>query len=67
MTGEEKPEKKNKSKEDKNSGRRGVLVLLLVTTLVSLLLYLKQKVSFGEGFSLSWPKIGGSERIIFEK
>lgn len=53
----EEPEKKQ------GFGRRGILILLVVTTLISLGFYLKRLWS-GE---IKLPKIGGVERITFEK
>ena len=57
--------KRTKKEIKEQTGRRWILILLLVTTLLSLVLYLKQRLSRGMKFSL--PQIGGAERIIFEK
>lgn len=59
-----KTDKKKKSEVE--SGRKSILILLLATTLISLLLYLKNQLS---GKKLSFPKfnIFQSETITFEK
>lgn len=62
---QEQEEKRGKKKTHGGEGRKGVLILLIVTTLVSLALYLKQQLAKGNSFE--WPQFGGEERITIEK
>ena len=57
--------KKNKNKTNGKTGRRGILILLLLTSLLSLAFYLKRRL--GSGVEFKFPKIGGVERITFTK
>lgn len=68
--GPEKPKRKREmKKEQERLGRMGILVLLLVTTLISLFFYLKNKVGEMDLGTPQLPKIfvGGSETITIEK
>ena len=54
--------KKADKRGQRRMGRWGILILLLITTLISLALYLKQKIAGGFGLQ----EVGGVERITFE-
>lgn len=62
---EQEKKRARKKADDSGGGRWGILLLLLVTVLLSLALYLKQRLA--GGFSFEWPQLGGVERVTFEK
>ncbi len=62
----EKTPRKREAKQEERVGRMGILILLVVTTAISLVFYLKQRV--GE-IKIEMPEIniGGTETITIEK
>lgn len=60
--------KRGVKKEEERRGRWGILVLLVVTTLLSLALYIKNRVGKVE-IELQLPELPviGSQRVTFEK
>ena len=60
-------QRRGKKEDKERNGRWGVLILLVVTTLISLFLYLKNKVPKGMTIPVPQINFGGTETITIEK
>ena len=68
LQGMPRPVRRKGVKKEEQRGRWGILVLLMVTTLLSLLLYLKNRVGKIEvKFDLPQLPIIGTQTVTFEK